>query len=321
MKKKFKWRKRYIIFGIVLILLITTIRQYIMVRKEERIYEPVGQFVDTGTYKAHYCIKGIGAPLFIFITGSGTPCAYTDFYQLQWDLARRGTTLSFDHAGSGWSEDTKEKRTITNLVSELEQIIAIVSKTKPVILVAHSLGSLEAIAYAQTFPERVNGIIFLDGGSPEFYAKDSETMAYWTNRGIALIRTLGINRILGDCGLNLPMYGQNLRNNKLPGQVEELDQAMYNRYAGNSSNLATIRKMTENAKEICNGSRLGDIPILVLSSDSGEEWNKVQLQLAKWSTRSTQYTIKGAKHYLHWSNYKEVSMYMNKFLDELKKYT
>ena len=58
------------------------------------------------------------------------------------------------------------------------------------------------------------------------------------------------------------------------------------------------------------------IPILILSSDSGEEWNDVQTQLALWSENSKQVIVKNSDHYIHWSNCDEVLYYINSFIED-----
>lgn len=288
-----------------------------MVQIEPKEYPAIGSYVDVGTYQAHYYAKGEGDVAFVFITGSGTPCAYTDFYMIQNMLSTMGQTVTFDHAGSGWSSSTETERSIENLVKELSILIDTVAPNKPIILLCHSLGSLEAIGYAQMNPEKVKGIIFLDSGSPEFYSTDSEIFARIINRGSAFIRTIGINRLLGELGIMLPLYGENIRNHNIPEEVKEIDKSMYYQFTGNSASLDNIKLINENAKKVREGSLLGKIPILVLSSDNGDEWNDVQIQLASWSENSKQVMIKNAEHYIHWSNYDKVSYYIELFVEDI----
>lgn len=288
-----------------------------MVQIEPKEYPAIGSYVDVGTYQAHYYAKGEGDVAFVFITGSGTPCAYTDFYMIQNMLSTMGQTVTFDHAGSGWSSSTETERSIENLVKELSILIDTVAPNKPIILLCHSLGSLEAIGYAQMNPEKVKGVIFLDSGSPEFYSTDSEIFAKIINRGSAFIRTIGINRLLGELGIMLPLYGENIRNHNIPEEVKEIDKSMYYQFTGNSASLDNIKLINENAKKVREGSLLGKIPILVLSSDNGDEWNDVQIQLASWSENSKQVMIKNAEHYIHWSNYDKVSYYIELFVEDI----
>lgn len=315
--KKIMKSKRVILLSVtILMLLLGTVWQSVMTQIERKTYTAIGKYADRKAYQAHYVSKGDGDVAYVFITGAGTPCAYTDFYNLQNKLSEIGQTITFDHAGSGWSSGTKTARTIDNLVRELSILIDIVAPDKSIVLLCHSLGSLEAIGYTQAYPERVAGILFLDSGSPEFYSKDSEFLAKTVNRVSAVVRTVGINRVLGAFGGLLPIYGENIRNRQLPDKLKVLDKVMYNQFAGNSASLNTIRLMNENAIKVASGPSLGQTPILVLSSDCGNEWNNVQIQLASWSENSTQITINNSEHYLYWSNYEEVENYIETFIKE-----
>lgn len=316
MIKKRKLKK--IITGIMLILIMVgCLWQFALVKIELKNNSAIGSYMDVGTYQMHYDSQGEGNVAFVFITGSGTPCAYTDFYALQNMLIDVGQTVTFDHAGSGWSSGTETKRSIENLVKELSTLIDTVAPNKPIILLCHSLGSLEAIGYAQMNPEKVEGIIFLDSGSPEFYSTDSELVAKMINRGSSLIRTVGINRLLGEWGVLLPLYGENIRYQNLPKEVKKIDKSMYYQFAGNPASLDSIKLINENATNILKGSSLGEIPVLVLSSDSGDEWNDVQIQLASWSEHSKQVMIDDSEHYIYWSNFDEVTNYIESFINDI----
>lgn len=307
------------IFPILLILCLVAgiIWQSVMTQIEKSKYYAIGDYVDVGTYQAHYYSKGFGETAFVFITGSGTPCAYTDFYTLQNTLSAKGQTVTFDHAGSGWSSSTDSPRTIENMTNELTVLIDTVAPNKPVVIICHSLGSLEAIRYTQMNPEKVKGIVFLDSGSPEYYSTDSELLATMINRGTALLRIFGLNRLMGELGWLLPAYGENIRNKSLPVNVQDIDKAMFYRFAGNADTINTINLINENATVVLNGPSLGEVPILVLSSDSGEDWNNIQIQLASWSENSEQVLIEASEHYLYWSNYDQVSDCIASFVEKI----
>lgn len=312
-------RDKKLVFSILFILCLSAgiIWQSVMTQIEKSKYNAVGAYVDVETYQAHYYSKGSGETAFVFITGSGTPCAYTDFYALQNMLSSKGQTISFDHAGNGWSSNTEAVRSIDQMTNELSLLIDTVVPDKPIILICHSLGSLEAIRYAQTNPKKVRGIIFLDCGSPEFYSTDSELQAAIINRGTAFLRIIGLNRLIGELGCFLPVYGENSRNRNLPQVAKDIDKAMFYRFAGNAASMHTIRLMNENAAAVLNGPSLGEIPILVLSSDNGTAWNKAQTQLAAWSENSEQRTIETSEHYLYWSNYHQVSDCVESFIEKV----
>lgn len=151
---------------------------------------------------------------------------------------------------------------------------------KKYILICHSLGSLEAIRFAQLYSDRVKGIVFLDCGSPQFYKDDLEWYAKFINRGSGVLRAVGFNRLLGEIGIKLPLVGENVRYPLLDDKEKVIDAAMYYRYIGNWDNLSTLNLINENAEVVLEGELLNDLPILVLSSDSGKGWEEVQRQLA-----------------------------------------
>ncbi|NKI20356.1 alpha/beta hydrolase [Paenibacillus dendritiformis] len=289
---------------VIILLIIGGIWQNVMMKIELRKYSPKGQLYHINSHNIHLYGVGQGRSTVVFIAGSGTPSAYTDFYYLQSKLQTYSRTISFDHAGFGWSEKTSIPRTIDTVVEELHELLQKAGEKAPYILVGHSLASLEAIRYAQKYPNEVKGILLLDGGSPEFYAKDSEMKSYFINRFFAGFRVTGVARALGAFGVLLPFSGENIRYKSLPDELKSIDIAMYYNRIGESSNISTIRNINENAQSVIEGGYLKDIPLLILSSDSGGDWEDVQKQLIHWSNQSHQETLPNSKHYIHWSNQK-----------------
>ncbi|WP_159881783.1 alpha/beta fold hydrolase [Paenibacillus puerhi] len=295
-------------------LIIGAIWQTMMLQKESRLFLPQGEIYSVNSHDRHVYGVGEGKPTLVFVAGSGTPSAFTDYYELQSELMPYARTVSYDRAGFGWSEPTKIPRTVDILVEELHELLQKANETPPYILVGHSLGALEVIHYAQTYPSEVQGILVLDGGSPEYYAHESEMKSYFINRVMAGLRVTGVARALGNAGLLLPFTGENLRYERLPNEVKALDAAMFYKHLGESGNLSFIKNMSENAQLVMDRGYLKDIPLVILSSDSGKSWEKVQQQLLHWSNDSYQETLPQSQHYIHWSNKEAV---ITKILDML----
>lgn len=299
-KRKINWIK--IASSIIIIILIGSIYQRIMMNKETQRFIPKGELYNINSYDMHLYSTGKGDTTVVFVSGSGTPCAFTDFYYLQRDLQQYAKTISFDHAGYGWSEKTNITRTVDTLANELHELLEKSNQSAPYILVGHSLASLEVIRFAQQYPIEVKGIILLDGGSPEFYARESEFKIFLINRVTAGLRTSGVIRCLGNLGNILPFTAEELRYSMLPSHLKDIDISMYYNKIGDKSNISVISNLNENAQTIIDNGTLKDIPLYILSSDSGEEWEEVQQQMLSWSNISNQKTIKNAQHYIHWSN-------------------
>ena len=84
--------------------------------------------------------------------------------------------------------------------------------------------------------------------------------------------------------------------------MKDIDVAMYYKYLGNTSNIEYINKINENAREVIKNGHLNNIPIVIMSSDSGEGWEKTQKELLSWSNLSSQETLQNSSHYIHWTN-------------------
>lgn len=312
-----KWIKR---LGLVTLpLIIGGIWQNVMQEKESQLFSPPGNIFSVQSHDMHIYGTGTGKSTVVFIPGSGTPNAFTDFYYLQKELQPYARTVSYDRAGYGWSVQTSNPRTIDTITEELHELLEKADESGPYLLAAHSLGSLEALRFAQKYPDEVKGIVLLDGGSPEYYANESEAKAYALNRLMAGLRMTGIVRALGNVGILLPLSGENVRYDLLPDEVKEIDASMYYNHLGDASNLSFIAHMNENAQAVMEGGYLHDVPLLILSSDGDQEWGEVQQQLLHWSTTSVQETIPASQHYLHWSHKEMVASKLVEILRKVEK--
>jgi pimeloyl-ACP methyl ester carboxylesterase len=312
-----KTKKHKILFLLAFIIVTGAIWQIIMERYEADKYMPTGTSITVNSHKMHTYSLGNGKDTLVFIAGSGTTSAYTDFYSMQQELSAYAKTFSYDHAGLGWSEGTDIPRTIDNVTGELHELLREAGHAAPYVLVAHSLGALEAIRYAQRYEGEVKGIILLDGGSPEYYADYSEGSSILLNRTSAVLRITGINRLLGNLGFMLPFVGEDTRNHLLPEGIRKIDAAMYYNKLGSSENLKGLGLINENAKTVIENGYLKNIPLLALSAKSDDKWAKAQEELLSWSDRSSGMVMKDSKHYLHWTNKDSV---IAEILDFLNKY-
>jgi pimeloyl-ACP methyl ester carboxylesterase len=313
-KKKFRIIK--VIIFIIIMLLTGTVWQRIMIEKEANILLPQGEVFNINNHNMYIHSAGSGKNTVVFVAGSGTPSSFTDFYRMQLELQLYARTVCFDNAGFGWSEKTDMPRTIDVLTEELHELLVKSGQASPYILVGHSLASLEVIRFAQKYPTEVKEIVLLDGGSPEFYANDSEMKSYLLNRFSAGLRVTGIARALGCLGIKLPLLGENLRYNSIPSNVNDMDVAMYYKYLGNTSNIEYINKINENAREVIKNGHLNNIPLVIMSSDSGEGWEKTQKELLSWSNLSSQETLQNSSHYIHWTNTDYIVERLKGLIDE-----
>ncbi|MBC2582438.1 alpha/beta fold hydrolase [Clostridium sp. DJ247] len=299
-RKLYKKRLSKFLIIFFAILAIGTIWQNIMLYYEGKELNYPGQLIDVNNHKMHIFGKGNGSPTIVLTVGSGTPCAYTDFYFIQQEISKSTRTVTYDRPGYGWSKSTSIPRTVDEQVNDLHEILDKAGEKPPYILVGHSLSSLEVIRYAQLFPKEVSGIVLIDGGNPEYYADYYAPGAVLLNYFLEGLRDCGVVRALGSIGILTPMVNEDKRYKLLPKELSKIDKMMFYKNLGNKTNRSEIRNMNENAKKIIDNGKLGDIPLVILTSKGDSYWEKTQRELKNWSNNSMQEDIIGANHYIHW---------------------
>jgi pimeloyl-ACP methyl ester carboxylesterase len=97
--------------------------------------------------------EGTGGPAAVFLPGGGS--LGLDFLLVHERVARRTTSVLYDRASTGWSDDVDLPRPADAVVDELRALLAAMGVPAPYLLVGHSLGGLYAQRYAQRFPGEV----------------------------------------------------------------------------------------------------------------------------------------------------------------------
>jgi pimeloyl-ACP methyl ester carboxylesterase len=121
--------------------------------------------VDVGNQSFFVDVEGAanyepGEPIVIFEGGYGDD--HTIWAGIQSELAEDTLTISYDRAGLGLSEDTDKPKTAKNQVKSLERILDELGLNGPYLIVAHSIGGLNARVFADRNESDVAGIVFID---------------------------------------------------------------------------------------------------------------------------------------------------------------
>ena len=137
--------------------------------QKEVKYKAPGNLVEVNGHSMHvYCI-GQGKDTFVFLSGAGTSCPTLDFKPLWSLLAIDNRIAVVERAGYGWSEVTNTSRDIDIVLDETRESLKLSMIEAPYILVPHSASGLEAIYWAQKYPNEVKAIIGLDSAIPAIY--------------------------------------------------------------------------------------------------------------------------------------------------------
>jgi pimeloyl-ACP methyl ester carboxylesterase len=101
------------------------------------------------------------APTVILEAGAFGTSADWDF--VLGDLAAGGRVCAYDRAGLGRSPPRPDERDVLTKAGELNSLVDQMGETGKVILIGHSNGALYIQAFARLWPERVAGLVYVNG--------------------------------------------------------------------------------------------------------------------------------------------------------------
>lgn len=156
---------------VFIFLLATTIYHHVSLGNEGNAILPNGILVDVDGHKIHVYAEGEkgNRPTLVFMSGSATVSPVYDFKPLYSLLSDEYRIAVVEKAGYGYSDIYEVGRDIDTMLNEVRQGLSLAGESGPYILFPHSMSGLEAVYWAQQYPDEVMAIIGLDMAVPESY--------------------------------------------------------------------------------------------------------------------------------------------------------
>lgn len=310
--RKLGKRLIYILCVILVLLIVVAIYHNVMLRVEENKIIPNGKIVEVNDHKIHVYSEGISSekPTLIFMSGSGTVAPVYDFKSLYSKLTNKYKIVVIERIGYGYSEIIDSPRDIETILEETREALNLAGEEGPYVLLPHSISGIEALYWAQQYPEEVKGIIGLDMAVPESYDYfDFKSTDKLIKIG-QLASKLGLLRLIPSI---YPLNNESL-------SEEEIEQQKYLMYR-NAINLNYALE----GKEVYNNSRIVlagekiNAPILLFVSNGegiGDYWIPSQEKFAKEVNGEIIYLDTG--HYIHYTESKAIADKSLEFLELLE---
>jgi pimeloyl-ACP methyl ester carboxylesterase len=235
-------------------------------------YPPPGQLINIGDRRLHVHCSGHGTPTVILVAGGG---AFSiDWTLVQPRIARITRVCSYDRAGLGWSDSGPAEETVEETTEDLHLLLHAAREAGPYILVGASIGGIYIRAYQHAFPNEVAGLIF---------ANSSHHVGLYVKGKTDLIWKLSDDELRSAYPLPPDAKGEAPTRegepfDRLPPDVQAirlwLDHRLWEKFeptkAGPESMLSWRKEFLRELQESCSGPAqpLGNLPVLVLSSDS-----------------------------------------------------
>ena len=259
-KSKFKIL-RNIVMGFLIILMVIFItiplnHKYCSA-KEYDILSEAGYInpVSVGNYNLNVCMYGNenGKHTLVGISGMGVHEFAVSIRPFMEKFDEENKIVVIDRAGYGMSDDTKEKQTVERIVSDYREALKNIGCAPPYVLVAHSLGGNYATYWVNTYPDEIEGIVYLDPtyilGDASYIENHPGEEVWWEeeiSNAPALLQKTGLARLMLASSEYKPWFSINT------SEQEELKKAFWEHSicttAQNSESACTKENMIATAK-------------------------------------------------------------------------
>lgn len=303
-----------VIFGLVaLIIFASYMNHQIQLSKEDERFKPPGHVVDVNGHEMHVYTEGAGEETLVFMSGGGTSSPVLDFKSLYALLSDRYKIVVVEKAGYGFSEVTDSERDIDTILSETREALLKSEVEGPYILIPHSMSGIEALYWAQVYPDEVTAIIGLDMAIPKAYENLDISMPL-----------IQLGRFVANAGLTrwMPSLSESdaLKYGSLTEEEKDVYKMLLYRRTSTNNMVNEVKQIKENAKEVEKGD-IPNIPMLLFSSNGQgtgfEEDAWIQFQ-KDFSVQANGSLIElDCSHYVHNIEYEKIAEELKKFIKRL----
>lgn len=246
------------------------------------------------------------------MSGGGTCSPILDFKSLYSLLSGEYKIVVVEKFGYGFSDIVEEKRDIDTILSETRMALDKAGIQDPYVLCPHSLSGLEALYWAQKYPDEVEAIVGLDMAVPAYYDEMdiSIPMMKLGHYGAALGITRWIPSLAESDAIK---YGT------LSEKEKEIYRAVFYQRTATETMIDEAKVVKDNAN-IVNENGIPQVPMLLfISNGSGgtsftkENWRSIPEKYIS-DHDNVSYIELDCPHYVHDYKYEEISQEIRNFI-------
>ena len=296
-----------------LLLAACALNHQIQLKREEPLFLPLGQRVTVDGAQMSVYIEDEGEDTLVFLSGSGTCSPILDFKSLYSLLADTCKIAVVEKFGYGFSDVTDKSRDIGTILSNTRAALAEAGLAPPYILCPHSMSGIEALYWAQQYPEEVSAIIGLDMSTPAAYEK--MTISAPLLRLLQFGGAVGLTRFIP--GLS---DSDAIRHGTLSEAEKDVYRAIFYRRTMTGDMVNEALCVKAGARLVAQGG-VPSVPFLLFCSDgsggagfSREDWQAIQAGFAD-SCQDAQIIYCNCGHYVHDYEYESIAMEIKQFLN------
>lgn len=262
-----------IMIVIVAFLILVYVNHRVQSKKEEKTLTPMGQLVTVDGHDMCVYSGGTGDVTLVFLSGGGTCAPILDFQSLDSLLLDNYKVAVVERFGYGFSDVTDKSRRLDSVLEDTRQALKEAGCEAPYVLCPHSMSGLEALYWAQTYPDEVQAIIGLDMAVPEYYVDMKVNMPMLKLTGAAA--RIGLTRLIPGV-----WEGDAVKRGTLSDKEKETYQALFYRKTATETMLNEYQAVGENARMVAERPTPQVPMLLFVSNGTGtgfdtDTWRKI----------------------------------------------
>lgn len=299
--------------ALVLLLAVCVANHQIKLGKEAPLFSPIGGLVDVDGGQMSVYVDGTGRDTLVFLSGSGTCSPILDFKALYSQLSGSFRIAVPERFGYGFSDVTGLSKDLDTVLGQTRAALAAAGLEPPYILCPHSMSGLEALYWAQTYPDEVRAIVGLDMSTPAAYEEMqiSPPLLRLLQFGAAVGLTRFIPGLSDSAAIQSGVLSQG---------EEDIYRATFYRRTMTADMVNEALCVKDNAQAVAAGG-IPQIPFLLFCSNgsggtgfSKEDWRAIQAGFAA-ECGDVRLVELDCGHYVHDFEYKRIAAEINDFLD------
>lgn len=304
-----------IVAVIVLFIIVSFIRHKICSFRERKLLTPLGKIVEVNGHNMSVYTEGEGDKTLVFLSGGGTCSPILDFKSLYLLLSNEYKIAVVEKFGYGFSDVVDEQRDIDTMLSETRMALEKAGIEGPYVLCPHSMSGLEALYWAQKYPEEVEAIIGLDMAVPAYY--DEMHISIPITKLGQYGAALGITRWISGLA-----ESDAIKAGTLSEEEKEIYRAVFYQRTATVTMIDEVKAVKDNAKTVKeNGVPL--VPMLLfISNGSGgtgfteETWRRIPKEYIAGCDNAS-YIELDCPHYVHDYEYEKISEEIRNLLKKM----
>lgn len=218
---------------------------------------PIGCFYNVEGRQLLLDRSGTGSPAVVFIPAAGM--VGLDYLNIHTKISQHTTSVIYDRAGTGWSDQVRLPRSALEVTDELRSLLQTAGIPAPYLFVGHSLGGIYSQRFAQQFPDEVAGMILLEPPHEDFLTNTPKLKKrHLLEQGFAILRTLLTYKqsFRGLFDQMFALWPDSIRDSLIEYHLKTLSKTITERKNLNKELYDEVRK----------GGDMPDIPLIVFTA-------------------------------------------------------